>query len=401
MVQVIRRLNKAGFEALLAGGCVRDMRLGKIPKDYDVATSATPNQVTALFRRTITIGAQFGVVVVLQGRQQIEVATYRSDSDYSDGRRPKGVVFTNARQDAQRRDFTINGMFLDPVTNNVIDYVGGRRDLERRVIKAIGNPRQRFAEDHLRMLRAIRFACRLQFDIDPGTWKAMQNHAAKIRNISAERITAELELILTDPNRTRGLQLTWDSGLAKWILPELSRKQFALGSQVVAQLPKKCCFPLALSALLVDCDPRNVSAVCRRLKTSNELRKQTVWLLENRQALLDAIPMSTGRLKQWLAQPRFELLVRLNRCYLKATEQSQRKLHLLRRHITNLGDEPISPPRWLDGHELIRLGAVPGPMVGQLAEELYLAQRENTVRKKSEAVQWAKQWLEQHKKEYT
>ena len=396
-VKVIRHLRRAGFEALLAGGCVRDMLLDKKPKDYDVATNAHPKQVTALFSRTITVGAQFGVVVVLLGGQQIEVATYRSDMDYPDGRRPKRVVFTNARRDAQRRDFTINGMFFDPLENKVIDYVGGQRDLKRQIIQAIGKAEERFAEDHLRMLRAIRFACRFQFTIACPTWRAIRRNAAKIQRISAERIATELEMILTDPNRSRGLQLAQDSGLLAPMFPALSEKQLSLGMSVVSQLPRKCSFALALSALLLGCSEPTIGKVSRRLKTSNELRKQVQWLVGNRRSLLDAVPMSKGPLKQWLAQPLFETLVQLNRCYLRSVGQNESKLRTLRRQIKNIGSEPIAPPRLLDGHELIRLGAVPGPLVGRLAEELYLAQLENSVRQKSQARRWVKQWLQKHK----
>ena len=396
-IKIVKRLRAGGFEALLAGGCVRDMLLDKKPKDYDVATNAHPKQVTALFSRTITVGAQFGVVVVLLGGQQIEVATYRSDMDYPDGRRPQRIVFTDARRDAQRRDFTINGMFFDPLENTVIDYVGGQRDLKRQIIQAIGKAEERFAEDHLRMLRAIRFACRFQFAIACPTWRAIRRNAAKIQRISAERIAAELEMILTDPNRRQGLQLVRDSGLLIRILPEVSETQFTLGLQVVSQLPRKCSYVLALSALLTDCGEKKAGHICRRMKTSNDLRKQVQWLVGNRRPFLDAVPMSKGPLKQWLAQPLFETLVQLNRCYLRSVGQSEGKLRMLRRQINNIGSEPIAPPRLLDGHELIRLGAVPGPLVGRLAEELYLAQLENSVRQKSQARRWVKQWLQKHK----
>jgi poly(A) polymerase len=392
-VKVIQRLRQSGFEALLAGGCVRDLLLGKKPKDYDVATNARPEQVTTLFRRTLTVGAQFGVVVVLLGGRQIEVATYRSDMDYPDGRRPQAVVFTDARQDAQRRDFTINGMFFDPLKKKVIDYVGGQRDLKQKIIQAIGNAEQRFAEDHLRMLRAIRFAGRLQFAIAPATWKAIRKNAPKIQRISAERIATELEMIVTDPNRSQALQLTRQSGLLERIFPDVPPQQVSLGIRVVSQLPRTCSFTLALSAFLSGGDERSAGKICRQLKTSNELRKQVQWLLGNRRFLLDAIPMSKGPLKTWLAQPLFETLVRLIRCDLRAAGQSEGKLLALRRQIAALGDESITPPRLLDGHELIRLGATPGPMVGRLAEELYLAQLETVVQKKSEARSWVRQWL--------
>ncbi|MCP4713124.1 MAG: CCA tRNA nucleotidyltransferase, partial [Planctomycetes bacterium] len=196
---VIKQLRRQGYQALLAGGCVRDMLLGHLPKDYDVATNATPDTVAEMFPRTLTIGAQFGVVVVLNGSRQIEVATFRSDLSYSDGRRPDKIVYTDARTDAERRDFTINGMFYDPIDKKVIDYVAGQKDLKKQVIRAIGDPIARFNEDHLRMLRAIRFACRLNFSIEPATWKAIIKLAPKIKRVSPERISGELENILVDP----------------------------------------------------------------------------------------------------------------------------------------------------------------------------------------------------------
>jgi len=246
--RVIKRLQAEGFQALLAGGCVRDMLLGKTAHDYDVATSATPEVITKLFRRTVTVGARFGVVIVLLHNRQVEVATFRSDASYVDGRRPSGVVFTDARHDAQRRDFTINGMFFDPLAGEVIDYVGGRADLERRLIRAIGEANERFAEDHLRMLRAVRFACRLDFRIAEETFRAIRRHADKITRISAERITAELERIITDPNRLRGARLARDCGLLGRIFGRLDDRQLDFGIEMLAHLPGRCSFASALAA---------------------------------------------------------------------------------------------------------------------------------------------------------
>ncbi len=397
-LQIIRQLHRGGYQALLAGGCVRDMLLGKIPHDYDVATNAVPETITRLFPRTLTIGAQFGVVVVLAGGRQVEVATFRSDAEYPDGRRPQRVVFTDARHDAERRDFTINGMFYDPIAKQVIDYVGGQADLRNEIIRAIGDPSLRFAEDHLRMLRAIRFACRFNYQIDPDTWQAIRLHAPSLARISEERIAAEFEKILIDPHRLRGVQLTRDSGLLPLIFPGLEPAACEIGLQTLAHLPSRCSFPLALAAFLAACSTQQVHDFCRRLKTSNDLRQHTSWLVASYPKLLSAIPLSRGLLKKWLAEPLFEPLRQLLRCYLKGHNRSLTPLRRLQRQIRELGDEPISPPHLLDGHDLIHLGATPGPSLGQLVEELYLAQLENQVKTRSQAEAWSRRWLIQHQK---
>src|SRR4051794_39693814 len=198
---VVRRLREAGHVAYFAGGCVRDQLLGLTPKDYDVATDAPPQRVRELFTRTDAVGAAFGVILVRQRRSQIEVATFRTDLEYRDGRRPEGVRFATAEQDAQRRDFTINGLFLDPIEDRVIDYVGGQADLKDKVLRAIGNPDERFAEDHLRLLRAIRFAARFGLIIEPATDEAIARHAQHLARISPERIAEELRQMLTPPTR--------------------------------------------------------------------------------------------------------------------------------------------------------------------------------------------------------
>ena len=396
MLKVVGRLRDNGYEALLAGGCVRDMLLGKKPNDYDVATNATPETITKLFKRTLTVGAQFGVVVVLLGGRQVEVATFRSDQSYRDGRRPENVVFTDARHDAQRRDFTINGMFYNPLADRIIDYVGGKDDLRKGVVRAIGSAARRFEEDHLRMLRAIRFAGRLDFQIEQKTFQAIRKNADKLERISAERVAGELEYILADPNRKRGLMLAYESGLLEIIFPVLDEADLCFGIKIASALPKKCSFALALAALLINCDGKKSKRIGRDLKTSNELRSQVSWLINNRQVLLDSVPLSKGRLKQWLAEPLFETLLQLVRTHVRVTSTGNDQLRTLRKQIADLGDEPLTPPRLLDGHDLIKLGAVPGPMVGQLAEELYLAQLENHLQNRRQAETWVKKWLSRH-----
>jgi poly(A) polymerase len=220
---IARRLREAGHIAYYAGGSVRDFLRGVPPKDIDIATDARPEQVQKLFARTYAVGAHFGVIVVLEKELQFEVATFRSDGAYVDGRRPTEVHFSSAEEDAARRDFTINGMFFDPVAEQVIDFVNGRADLDARVIRAIGNPAQRFAEDRLRMLRAVRFATTLGFEIEPATWRALQESSLSIAQISAERIREELVRIFMSPQRVRGWDLLDASGLMRVVLPELER----------------------------------------------------------------------------------------------------------------------------------------------------------------------------------
>src|SRR5712692_9436352 len=223
-IEVVQRLRGAGFEALWAGGCVRDELLGKVPQDHDVATSARPEEVRRLFRRTVAVGMSFGVVEVLGPRpHKIQVATFRSDVSYSDGRHPDAVVFSSAREDALRRDFTINGMFFDPLDNRLIDFVGGQEDLRARVLRAIGDPAARFAEDKLRMLRAVRIATRFELTIEPATAAALKRMAAQISaGVSAERIAEELRQLLVFPQRHRGVNLLQELGLAAAILPEIA-----------------------------------------------------------------------------------------------------------------------------------------------------------------------------------
>ena len=220
-VEIVRRLQTAGFSAFWVGGCVRDFLLGREPQDYDIATSARPEQVEKLFKRTVAVGRKFGVMVVIESGRQFQVATYRAEADYRDGRHPEQVTFANAEADAQRRDFTVNGLFYDPVTEKLHDWVGGEKDLRAKIIRTIGVPEERFAEDHLRLLRAVRFAAQLGFEIEPQTFAAIKRLAPKIELISAERIRDELIKLFAPPHAARGLVLLLKSGLLPGVLPEL------------------------------------------------------------------------------------------------------------------------------------------------------------------------------------
>jgi poly(A) polymerase len=422
-IDVVRRLKGAGFEGLWAGGCVRDELLGLTPKDYDVATSALPDQVCRLFRRTVKVGASFGVIEVLGPRPlRVQVATFRSDVAYSDGRHPDAVVFSSPREDALRRDFTINGMFFDPLENRLIDYVGGRDDLHNRVLRAIGDPAQRFTEDKLRMLRAARMATRFDLTVDPATAAAVRAMAGQLPVVSAERIADELRKLLTDPRRARGVALLDDLGLVAVVLPELlEMKGLPQGPpcaptgdlwehvlRVLELLGPRVSFPLAFAALLHDVGKRRMagrtperytfyghehtgrrmaSDICLRLRTSNEERERVEWLVEKHQYLADAPQMRVSKLKVILAHPGIEELLALHRADALACNRStdhvaycEQKL----REWTASGE--LNPPPAITGDDLKALGLEPGPLYKELLGALREAQLEGKVKTREDAL---------------
>ena len=398
-IKVIKRLNRNGFQALLAGGCVRDMLLRRPASDYDVATNARPDNVIKLFTRTLKVGAKFGVVIVLLEGQQVEVATFRTETGYTDGRHPSVVEFTGAAKDAGRRDFTINGMFYDPVKEKVIDYVGGKADLKKRLIRTIGKARERFGEDYLRMLRAVRFSTQLRFAIQPATWSAIRSNAKNITKISGERIAIELEAILVNPNRSVGTSMLAKSGLAKAIFPGFTGERVKFAANVLGRLRKKVDFALALASFFAGCKTEFAIERCRILKLSRSRNKHIKFLLTNRGKLLDD-KMSLAELKMVLAGPYFWDLYELQRAIQKAKSDGKAgiaALTRLRKRIKALGNIELRPKPLLNGHDLIRLGAVPGPALGQLAEEMYIAQLEGKLQTPKQARQWAQKWLQKQK----
>ncbi len=279
--EVVRQLRDAGFEAYWAGGCVRDQLLGRVPKDYDVATDATPSQIQQVFRhrRTLALGAAFGVITVLgpRGAGQIEVTTFRRDATYSDGRHPDSVTFTSAREDALRRDFTINGLFSNPATKEILDFVGGQQDLALRLVRAIGDPAERFGEDKLRMLRAVRFSEALEFTLQKETFEAIRRMAHEITVVSPERILSEIQRILTDSHRSAGVRMLLETGLAEAVFPEVvplddvQREQLDRALSVIGRLDRPG-FPLVLAALLH-----------RRVESSQARLLARRWRMSNRQ----------------------------------------------------------------------------------------------------------------------
>jgi len=398
-IKVIKRLHRNRFQALLAGGCVRDMLLGRRANDYDVATDAQPKDVIRLFKRTLKVGAKFGVVIVLIEDRQVEVATFRTETGYADGRHPGIVEFANAAEDASRRDFTINGMFYDPLQKHVIDYVNGQADLKAKIVRTIGKPAERFAEDYLRMLRAVRFSTQLGFSIEPSTWSAIRSNAKKIAKISGERIAIELEGILVNPNRGTGASMLFESRLAEAIFPGFTQRQTKFAISVLSQLRKKVDFALALACFFAGCRTEFTLKACQVLKLSRSQNKQIKFLLASRGKLLDE-QMSLADLKKILAEPYFWDLYELQRAIQKAKGDGRKSIAALislRKRIKALGDVELRPKPLLNGHDLIRLGAVPGPALGQLAEEMYIAQLEGTLQTAKQAEQWAQRWIQKHR----
>ena len=367
-VEVVQTLRRAGHEALWAGGCVRDLLLGIEPSDYDVATDATPDRVMKLFRRTVPVGASFGVVRVLgpPGAGEVEVATFRTDGAYLDGRRPTEVVFSTPEADASRRDFTVNGMFFEPIHEDVIDYVGGRADLEARVLRAIGDPAARFAEDKLRLLRAIRFASRFGLTIEARTWAAIRAMAAEVVVVSPERVATELRKILAHPSRAEGIASAREAGLMAAILPGTD----AEGIEVLRHLPVDSSFPLALAALLDRLDADRAEAVCRSLRLSNAERERATWLAANRARLDEFGAMPTAARKRLLAAPGIGELIALHRASAGEPGIADR----VDAYLRDLPEGPIAPPPLIGGAELRGCGFSPGPAYKGLLTALYDAQ---------------------------
>ncbi|MBN2563059.1 MAG: CCA tRNA nucleotidyltransferase [Phycisphaerae bacterium] len=375
-LSVVRRLHAAGHVAFFAGGCVRDRLMGMQPHDYDVATSATPSEVMASFRRTQKVGAKFGVVLVRVGRFAIEVATFRTDGDYQDGRHPVHIRFTNAREDAYRRDFTINGMFYDPLKRQVVDYVGGQEDLETGVVRAIGEPQRRFEEDHLRILRAIRFAARFDFEIAPATWSAMRANAAAIQRISPERIREELAVILSHRSRARAfeslhasdvLQHLWPGAAA--LVPHQDRIR-----RLLSALPGKVHLEVSLAVLLHPIATKDVAAACDGLRCSNHTRQIVTWLVAHQDALMNPADVTLADLKLLMAHPAFKDLLTLFAAKLRALGRAPTPYRQVTIRVRSIPLEEVTPPPLVDGRYLEKLGLPKGPAYKAILDELYYAQ---------------------------
>ncbi len=427
---IVRRLKEHGHEAYLVGGCVRDMLMGHRPKDWDVATSARPQQVMDMFRKTIPVGAQFGVVIVRLGGKNYEVATFRKESGYSDGRHPDLVEFAGPKEDVRRRDFTINGLFYDPAADEVIDYVGGRRDIERRVIRAIGKPEDRFAEDRLRMLRAVRFAARFGFRIEAKTRAAVEAHAPAITEVSNERIRDELIHILTDKHPGSGLRLLDEVGLLSEVLPEVKAMQGVEQPEafhpegdvwqhtlIMMDMLTRPSIELALAALLHDVGKPPTFEIADRIRfnrhahvgaemTRDILRglrfpTETVGLVaemvEKHLRFIDVHRMRESTLKRFLRIERFDLHLELHRLDCQASHGDLANWRFCRERIIELekeGREQVLRPKpLLTGHDLIEMGFSPGPIFSKLLSRVEDAQLEGKIKTREQALMLLKQEL--------
>lgn len=356
---IVRTLHEAGFEAYFCGGCVRDMVLGIEPSDYDIATAARPESVMKLFPRTEPIGAEFGVVLVIHKGHPFEVATFRSDQAYTDGRRPTGVVFTDARQDVLRRDFTINGLLYDPLEQRLIDFVGGQDDIRSRIVRAIGNPRERFREDKLRLLRAVRFGARLGYTIEEDTWEAVQLMAPDIGQVSHERIHDELVRILTEGRAAHGIRLLNESGLARVILPEWTWNRELDSMLDMMEVPVSADF--ATAVLLSHCAPEEVDRIVQRLRYPNREASHIRTLIQDQDRFSDVEIMTTAALKRFLRTERFRDHLELYRLRLAATHEDLGTLRYIRDKLADWSSEDLAPPPLITGEDLINLGFRPGP----------------------------------------
>jgi tRNA nucleotidyltransferase (CCA-adding enzyme) len=397
-LEVIATLNKAGFTAFLAGGCVRDALLDLVPKDYDVASDARPEQIRKLFgfRRTLAIGAAFGVICVCgDGRNNepgVEVATFRADGEYSDGRRPDDVVFSSPEADAMRRDFTINGLFFDPQRAEVIDYIGGVADLQKGVIRAIGDPVARFAEDKLRLLRAVRFATRYQFELEANTLLAVQRHAQDVVVCSGERIGAEMRRILTSSAAAQGIDLLCRSRLASPIMPRIaaglsdSNRLAQLRQRLARSGTDELGHRLAMLALVTDSSPYTaIEELVQSWRLTNAERDAATAALASYPALLDAHNLPWSKLQPLLIQRHATAAVALSRAL--AAEQEQGELALA--HIDQalrLPPTELDPPPFIGGDELVQLGYQPGPHFRTLIAQVRAAQLDGKIVSKVQAI---------------
>tara|TARA_B100000959_G_scaffold285906_1_gene362339 strand:+ start:1132 stop:2448 length:1317 start_codon:yes stop_codon:yes gene_type:complete len=426
-VDIIRHLQNAGHEAYLVGGCVRDELRKVEPQDYDIASSAHPNEVEKLFTKTVGVGKQFGVMLVIEKDHQFEVATFRSDAEYVDGRRPTSVTFSDAKADANRRDFTINGLFLDPITDTLHDWVGGQADLVAKQLRTIGKPKERFGEDHLRLLRAVRFAAQLDFEIEPETFDAAREFAEKIRAVSAERIRDELLKLFCPPHAVRGLDLLRDSGLMAHILPELlptincdqSPDYHPEGTVynhirlALEKLPTDAAATLPWAVLLHDigkpdtasvgADGRihfyghekigaeTAEAILERLRFPRKQIDEITFTVRHHMQFKDVPRMRKATLRRLLLRPTFALEREHHRIDCLASHGRLDNLEILDAEQTALDEQPALIPPLVTGHDLLALGIPGDSAMGELLEDIRDRQLAEEFTTREEALAWAKE----------
>ncbi len=423
-IQIAKSLHKAGFTAYFAGGCVRDLIMKEKPKDYDIATTATPDDIEKLFSKCVPVGKQFGVMIVVMQKQHFEVATFRREGAYRDGRHPDHVAFTTPQEDAKRRDFTVNGLFYDPLKKSIIDYVEGKKDIRQKLICTIGDPEARFQEDRLRLLRAIRFAANLGFKIEPKTWQAIKRLRKEIYSVSQERIRDELVKMFTRPNAGRGLELLSESGLLKEILPEVEAMKgvqqppefhpegdvFVHTKMLMDQL-KNPSVTLAFGALLHDVgkpptfsdegerihfyNHPNIGAqmareMLTRLRFSNREIEDVVSCVNNHMKFASVKEMRIGKLKQFVVRENFPTELEMHKIDCLASHGKLELHRFLKRKVKEFKREDLKPKRLINGNDLIAAGIEPGPIMKEILEEVYVLQLEGKMTSKDQAIRWVK-----------
>jgi poly(A) polymerase len=421
---ICKTLRSNGYQALLCGGCVRDLLLKRDPVDYDVATDATPEQVISLFPDTLQVGAKFGVILVEQDGLQVEVATFRSDTGYSDGRHPDSVIYSKSPQeDVQRRDFTINGLLMQPDTGEILDFVGGQADLNAGLIRAIGDPDRRFTEDKLRLMRAVRFAARFDFHIEDTTVAALRRHAPEVTSVSAERLREELTKLLTEGAARRGFELLHSSGLLKYVLPEVAAMEgvdqppqyhpegdvLTHTLMMIEGLPAGSSSTLAWGVLLHDVGKpptfrpisetgdrirfdghtevgvRMAEEICRRLRFSSDDTAQIMTLVANHMKFKDVTKMRAATLKRFVRLPHFDEHLALHRLDCISSHRRLDAYDFVRKVLAETPPEQITPPRLLTGDDLMEMGYSPGPLFSQILHALEDAQLESQVSTREDA----------------
>jgi poly(A) polymerase len=429
-LKIVSRLQNAGHEAYWVGGCVRDLLLAKEPHDYDIATSARPEEIESLFQRIVPIGRKFGVLLVVEAGQQFQVATFRSETDYRDGRHPNQVTFSDALADARRRDFTINGLFFDPVREALHDWVGGKADVNSKTIRTIGQPNNRFDEDHLRLLRAVRFAAQLDFEIEQETFRALQANARKILGVSAERIRDELLKLFRPPHARRGLDLLRESGLLDHVLPEIAATIHCEQSpdfhpegsvynhllRMLERMPQDAAPPLPWAVLLHDIakpltaspDPLTGSihfyghekvgaemavAILERLKFPRKQIEEIAACVRQHMQFKDVLQMRKATLRRLLLRPTFPLELELHRIDCLGSHGRLDHYDFLREQAVELGRHPAIRPPLLTGKDLVAMGMKPGPSMGVLLGEIREKQLQDELKTRAEARNWARQQL--------
>lgn len=426
-IDIIGKLQEKGHIAYLAGGCVRDMLRGETPKDYDIATSALPEEITSIFSKTREVGVHFGVVIVIVNNQAFDVATFRNDGSYKDGRHPEEVTFSTPQDDTARRDFTVNGIFFDPISEKYIDFVEGKSDIDKKVIRAIGEPNLRFQEDHLRLLRAIRFAARFDYEIEAETWNSIKSNASGISKISKERIRDELTKILLNENRVLGFDLLVESGLMEHIIPEILQLKgceqppqfhpegdvFVHTRLMLSLLKDAPSIELVLSVLLHDIGkPATYSfdeeadrirfnghdklgaemseQILRELKFSNSIIEDVVQMVANHMTFKDVQKMRQSKLKRFMSRSTFNDEIELHRVDCLGSWGGLDNYDFLNKKVVEFANEPIIPQPLLTGKDLIELGWSPGPDLGQTLNSVQDMQLEGKLNSKDEALDWVK-----------